>query len=99
VKKIRLDPEALAVQSFVTVRSPGMRGTVRGADDSLVGAPTQGWNCESRYNCESGNCAGTLEGVCFTDRCTEPCVLEPWTEGQDTCAASCENCEITGTCA
>jgi len=92
MKKIRLDPESLAVQSFVTLASPRGRGTVRGAE-SLVAAPTREYfDCrQTHYNCESGNCAPS--GINCED--TGPdCILQPWTQGQDTCQTcpSCATC-------
>lgn len=88
MKKIRLDVEALGVQSFATVDAPERgRGTVRGAQ---VLDP---WSRETEYAscraCETGSCLGTRYDPGCTDAGVCPtgtdCELQPWTEGQDTC--------------
>jgi len=79
MKKIRLDPETLAVQSFATMGLPRGRGTVRGAQD-VVPAPTRvdidcGW---THQGCESGDCEAT--GICLEP--SELCV----DTARETCA-------------
>jgi len=78
MKKIRLDPETLAVQSFATMGLPRGRGTVRGAQD-VVPAPTREYpDCRQSYpGCESGDCEAT--GIC-----SEICV--------DTAQDTCQTC-------
>jgi hypothetical protein len=89
MKKIRLDPETLAVQSFATVGLPRARGTVRGAQD-VVPAPTREYGCRESYPwCESGDCAYT-PGCEDSEICvvSEVCVDSEICvdTGHDTCA-------------
>jgi hypothetical protein len=97
VQKIRLDPESLTIESFTTLGLPRTRGTVWGAE-SQVPTPTggAGGGCyPSTIECGSGMCVGT------STACTGPnCVLEPWTNGQDTCQTcpSCATCPGILTC-
>jgi hypothetical protein len=98
MKKVRLDPEALAVESFTTLGVPRTRGTVWGAG-SQVPAPTArpGGGCYPSVDCESGMCVGTGATGCCT---AMDCQLEPWTNGQDTCQTcpSCATCPGILTC-
>jgi hypothetical protein len=65
MKKIRLDPEALSVQSFITAGAQGLRGTVHGAGYELP-APVSDRECVG----ESGMCLGTrFDAVCDTSHC------------------------------
>jgi hypothetical protein len=83
MKKIRLDPETLAVQSFATMGLPRGRGTVRGAENEVAAPTAEYGDCrQTNYNCESGNCApsGINCGGTGPD-----CILQPWTQGQNTC--------------
>jgi hypothetical protein len=80
MKKIRLDPETLAVQSFVTMGLPRGRGTVRGAD--AAPAPTRpDMNCEWTYQgCETELCV--YSPICVypeisVDTCHDTCAGMP----------------------
>ncbi len=86
MKKIRLDPETLLVQSFATMEMPRARGTVQGAQD-LAAAPTRDhrYCLESDQACESGNCVTTE----FTEM--EICIVQPRTQDQNTCQ-TCDTC-------
>ena len=65
--KIRLDLEALDVQSFVPSSTGSARGTVRGAE-GVVGPLTQTQAPECWV--ESGNCLGTRYDIgCDTSYC------------------------------
>jgi hypothetical protein len=76
MKKLRLDVDALAVQSFATHASPGA-GTVIGA----VQAVAQSYpNCSEIDGCPSAwNC--TPNGTCYDPSCAQ----------QNTCAQTCPN--------
>ncbi len=99
MNKIRLDIEALEVQSFVTSPTPGPYGTVWGAEHQ-VGPQSE--RCQT-VDCASGMCAGT--GTCPTAGAPDPnCLI--YTAGQDTCQATCQDtcdatcqtCNVTDTC-
>ena len=92
MKKFRLDPETLAVQSFATMALSRARGTVQGAQE-LAAAPTRDHrHClQSDQNCESGYCVPT--GICET----EPCSVHPWTRDQNTCQ-TCDTCDTYENC-
>ena len=88
MKKIRFTLEALDVQSFATAGLPRAHGTVRGAENEVGPASER---CNSQ-DCESGMCVAT--GVCTS---TDPnCLI--YTAGQDTCQATCQNCNVTDSC-
>ena len=67
MKKIRLDPESLEVQSFSTDALRNPRGTVQGAQVYEPWVPrTQGPECQV----ESGRCIGTrYDYTCDTSWC------------------------------
>ena len=76
MKKIRLDPESLEVQSFSTDDVRGSRGTVQGAQQQLPWQPplTQGPECLK----ESGMCLGTrYDYTCDTSWCIIQDTLAP----------------------
>lgn len=61
MKKIRLQVDALAVESFEPQEAPDLhlRGTVRGAGDTVVRAcQTKQYNCTAQggYTCDYGAC-------------------------------------------
>ena len=97
MKKIRLDLQALNVQSFATAALPRAHGTVRGAQQ--VGPASE--RCYT-VDCESGMCAAS--GRCGTSAPDPNCLI--FTAGQDTCQATCpdtcqltcQNCNVTDTC-
>jgi hypothetical protein len=69
MKKLRLDLDALDVQSFATLRVDDGRGTVRGADSGdLAESDSQVQSCNpSCHPCESGDCAFSQpNGGCLT---------------------------------
>jgi len=90
MKKIRLDLEMLDVQSFATDALPRAHGTVRGAQE--VGPASE--RCYS-VECGSGMCAAS-GGMCWTAAPDPNCLV--FTAGQDTCQATCQNCNVTDSC-
>jgi len=101
VKKIRLELDALAVESFVAAERPGMRGTVRGHvslywEDCAVSETCPGnWPCGvteqscggtcHEYTCHPG-CGGTGGGGGTAgDPCTSTCNDENPTGGAHDC--------------
>ena len=61
MKKIRLQTDALAVESFQPQDAPELRlrGTVRGAGDTVVrSCQTQQYDCTAQggYTCDYGTC-------------------------------------------
>jgi hypothetical protein len=67
MNKIRLDVESLDVQSFVTSRVDGARGTVRGAQ--VVDEPATVSQPPYCY-IETGRCLGTrYDDICDTSYC------------------------------
>ena len=61
MRKIRLEMDALSVESFAPAGAPEVRarGTVRGAADTLVrSCQTQQYDCTAQggYTCDYGSC-------------------------------------------
>lgn len=61
MRKIRLEVDALQVESFQPQQAPEppVRGTVRGAADTIVrSCQTQQWDCtvQGGYTCDYGSC-------------------------------------------
>lgn len=68
MKKLRLDLDALAVDSFNTALPPGGRGTVRGAEPTDVGCGTYDGTC---YNTCGGPAYPTNGNTCYYLSCGE----------------------------
>ncbi|WP_420125025.1 hypothetical protein [Longimicrobium sp.] len=63
MKKIRLDLDALSVETFSTTGGEAeARGTVKAHRPDY----TQGWDCQSIDICETGDCATYAESECGT---------------------------------
>lgn len=102
MRKLRLDPDSLVVQSFDTRDRSRLRGTVIGLWTEVFDGCTYPVGCGSNgnqlpsfcgYQCGSDNpgCGGTDWETCGDTVCPT-C---------DTCAAtcvSCPTCQITGEC-
>lgn len=69
MQKIRLQVDALMVESFAPAAAPErvLRGTVRGAADTLVrSCQTQQFNCTAQggYTCDYGSCVSVPVNIC-----------------------------------
>jgi hypothetical protein len=87
MRKLKLNPEQLAVESFQTATPAGRAGTVRGAafgadheiaePGVIAPAPVSIWTCET--GCGQNTCGGTCGVTCAT--CDDP---------------TCNSCYATG---
>lgn len=85
MKKMKLDLDALAVESFETDATQG-RGTVLGAAEAAVGQvqPATYPNCSAIDACPSAwQC--TPNGTCYGATCGQDSCVK-------TCAATCQSC-------
>lgn len=69
MQKIRLQVDALTVESFAPADSPEprTRGTVRGAEDTIVrSCQTEQYNCTAQggYTCDYGSCVSVPIFAC-----------------------------------
>ena len=101
MKKLKLEVESLAVQSFATDGGNGRRGTVQGhwsypvyatCDTWDAACGTGGSNCQCIPSQWGWECGG---GGCSTD--WQTCANTCNTCDQATCI-SCDTCQITGPC-
>ena len=87
MRKVRLDIEALEVESFDTGDGDGGKGTVRGHATYVAGCNSQGSNCQScqlgcpqdTLTCFASCAAGVTktydpETECFGDPSRLPCI-------------------------
>jgi hypothetical protein len=68
-RKITLDPDTLAVQSFATGGADAARGTVRGAEGTPLCQTGDGCGPESVDGCPSPLCAPTSWQTCDGPEC------------------------------
>lgn len=103
MRKLRLDPESLAVQSFETATSPAAKGTVFGAVTRVFDGCTYDVGCGSGgalpsfcgYQCGSDNpgCGGTDWETCHNtcNTCDQYTCLQ-------SCGGTCFTCNEDGSC-
>lgn len=98
MRKLRLDQDALRVESFVTRPDEGSRGTVVGRDSHPY---SLNWDCQSyEATCYNQGCGTGLTSICATGQATDcPGQSEcaPYTDGH-TCANSCTEVEACTYC-
>ncbi len=86
MKKLHLDPEALAVESFATQAGARRSGTVQGY-------ATEHWGCNTvqYYGCYSGTCPPDQ-----SQQCTIACPDDTWGETQTNCSQQCSRNTCAG---
>jgi hypothetical protein len=85
MKKMKLELDALAVESFETAAVGKRTGTVHGAAQTQwYTCPGYGETCNGGDTCWD-SCAGTCRCVTFADSCGDVSCI-------DTCAMTCGNC-------
>jgi len=83
MRKLKLDPEQLAVESFATAEIEALQGTVRGAQDGVDGEikePAPGeeeviaaswFTCFTK--CDQLTCRLSCAGTCYYDKTCNSC--------------------------
>ena len=84
MRKLKLDPEALSVQSFAVDPARAERGTVRGHDTAGC---TPAGACETLFTCYEYTCNG---GSCDQEPSCH--IAYTCTDCGETCAESCIDC-------
>lgn len=69
--KMRLDVDALAVETFELASGPAAEGTVRGHDQDVALIPTTDW--KTCRTCPFG-CVGSQQPDTCGDLCSNPCI-------------------------
>jgi hypothetical protein len=74
MEKIRLNLDALAVETFATTKDDGAdRGTVRGHDSGGSGVGCASLGCESVSYLEQCICEGNVHPETFSSDCSRIC--------------------------
>ena len=93
MRKLKLDLDAIQVESFTTHAGQAPRGTVDGQQRQTYGCPT--WTCPppTQDTCDQATCDYSCNGGCGTGATCYSCV--------QSCAGTCDSCVVTcdATCA